>query len=115
MAGKAAMRSDYKHKVSDEEYKKACAEASKGNLPWDSPSWALANKEGRTVAHTAAYGGPLPKGFRQWDLADNHGRTVAHTAAKWGTMPKEFHNWDLTDNYGRIVRDVFEASGGVKD
>jgi len=79
--------------------------AQLGHLPADFDQWDLANRSGRTVAHSAAFCGHLPADFDQWDLADNNGVTVAHTAALSGHLPTDFDQWDLANRSGRTVLD----------
>ena len=69
---------------------------------------ALANEDGRTLAHEAARWGNLPESFDQWDLADKSGWTVAHEAALAGLLPKGFNQWSLADKYERKVGEIWD-------
>jgi hypothetical protein len=100
----------------------ALAKAAKGELPVDSPDWALTTRQtspilhgslrsvlsesfdnwwlfhfdGCTVAHVIASVQVLPEGFDGWDWARNDGLTVAHVASVTGHLPDDFDQWDLT-------------------
>jgi ankyrin repeat protein len=113
--------------------------ARKGTLPPDFTGWALADNDGRTVAHEAARFGPLPADmdravykladyygwtvahnaalygylppdFTDWALADNTGWTVAHMAALFGHLPSDFERWDMVDGDGRTVAEIAAAN-----
>ena len=57
--------------------------ASYGQLPTDFDQWQIADKEGWTIAHEAAYFDHLPLDFDQWDLMDDHfGLTVSEVVQK---------------------------------
>ena len=70
--------------------KQAFELARKGELPEGFTDWHLADKNGWTVAHVAAWHGHLPHGFTGLHMADNNGRTVAHVAAQRGHLPACF-------------------------
>lgn len=42
----------------------------------------------------AVMSGRLPEGFDRWALADKDGETVAHIAAKFGHLPEGFDRWE---------------------
>jgi hypothetical protein len=63
--------------------------AEKGTLPADFDQWELADKDGWTVAHQAAYYGHLHGTSDLWGLADKDGWTVAHVAAHQGHLPTD--------------------------
>jgi hypothetical protein len=77
----------------------------------DFTGWALADNNGRTVAHTAAWKGHLPPDFTDWALADRDGTTVAHMAAWFGHLPSAFTGWALADNNGRTVAHAAARTG----
>jgi hypothetical protein len=86
-----------------EKYRK---QAENGTLPAYFNQWDLANKDGWSVAHSAAYCGNLPSHFTQWELMSwNNGNSVsvAHVAARWGHLPANFDWWELADNDGWTV------------
>jgi ribosomal protein S18 acetylase RimI-like enzyme len=58
----------------------------------------------------AAWNNHLPAGFSNWDLADNEGWTVAHEAAFYGHLPEGFDQWGLKDNDGKTVEDVLREN-----
>jgi hypothetical protein len=72
-------------------------------LPTGFDRWELADKDGWTVAHIAAWRGHLPDNFDQWDMADKDGATVAHSCARWGHLPAGFDQWGLANNDGLTV------------
>jgi len=59
--------------------------------------------------------GTLPPDFTEWDLADWDGWTIAHEAAYYGHLPKDFQDWDLKDKYGITVEDVIRDSDYLPD
>jgi hypothetical protein len=79
--------------------------AQTGALPADFDQLELANKNGWTVAHTAALHGHLPVEFNMWDMSNNGGWTVAHAAvtAGIGLLPEDFNQWGLANNEGLTV------------
>jgi hypothetical protein len=81
-------------------------QAREGTLPNGFDQWDLADNDGRTVAHHAAWHGHLLVEFDRWGLANNVGWTVAHVAAWNGHLPVGFDQWDLADNSGRTVEEV---------
>ena len=87
-----------------------------GKLPPDFDQWDLANKYGWTVSHIVAKSGNLPPDFDQWDLADDKtGWTVAHAAARSGHLPPDFDRWDLADKNGLTVRQVAESKPPLRE
>jgi hypothetical protein len=80
--------------------------AFSGYLPCDFDQWDMTNNSGWTVAHMAAEGGNLPCDFDQWKLTTYSGWTVAHSAAESGHLPCDFDQWGLIDNTGTTVADV---------
>lgn len=81
-------------------------------LPANFSQWEISNKSGWSVAHTAAKNGSLPKDFSQWDIATNTGWTVAHVAAQHGNLPAGFDQWFLCNNYDVSVKAVSEKCWG---
>jgi hypothetical protein len=51
----------------------------------------------------------LPADFKDWALADKDGLTVAHEAAKRDDLPGDFKGWALADKYGKTVELVHKA------
>jgi|GEM_PF-1912106 len=84
--------------------------AEHGNLPEDfdwKRYGLMRDNEGRTVYHAAAEGGCLPEWFHEWNMADEDGWTVAHFAAYHVNIPEHF-DWQrfgrMRDNiYGETV------------
>jgi hypothetical protein len=101
--------------IEEFEYEKSAREYTKlarsGDLPADFDQWGLANKNGWTVAHTAALHGHLPDNFDQWELANENGWTVAHSSAIHGSLPDKFDQWDMVDNDGRPVAHIAAEYG----
>jgi hypothetical protein len=69
-------------------------------LPPDFDRWELAYKDGRTVAHVAAWRGHLPPNFDRWELADKDGRTVAQVAYESEHLPDDFPFYGLLKRQG---------------
>jgi hypothetical protein len=74
-----------------------------GSRPLSDKEWAMADTDGRTIAHIAASYGNLPDDFELWGLADKDGVTVAHTAVIFKQLPDAFNQWDLGNNFGTSV------------
>lgn len=70
-------------------FKEAVEMVRSEELPSDFDQWALADKDGTTVAHMAALFGTLPEGFDHWDLATAGGQTVRELAEALGCYPKK--------------------------
>jgi hypothetical protein len=93
-----------------DEYVEYVRLAKEGALHAGFDQWELANKEGYTVAHVAAWGGHLPvlgpADFDRWDLADRDGWTVAHSMVTERELPETFNQWTLANKDGWAVAHV---------
>lgn len=71
-------------------------------LPDGFNRWDIADADGRTVAHDAAFMGRLPSDFNQWCMRSIHGLTVAHAyLSGGGQFTDDFQYWDLEDSFGK--------------
>jgi hypothetical protein len=96
-------------------YDKYRVQAINQTLPVDFSQWDIANNDGWTVAHWAAWIGDLPDNFTQWDLADKDGWTVAHEAVSYRYIPFDFSQWGLIDNNGLSVLRRFVPHTSISD
>jgi ankyrin repeat protein len=85
-----------------------------GELPSDYNRWKLADSNGWTIAHVAAYYGGLPEEFKQYWMADVSGTTVAHIAAMNGHLPENFSRWNMAGaRGGTVLRSLLRHGGKV--
>jgi hypothetical protein len=91
-------------------------QAVNGTLPADFDHWDLANGDGQTLAHLAAYYSRLPVDFSQWHLANSRrGWAVAHEATATGCLPDNFDQWGLTSRGMSVLHYLLTQIGADAD
>jgi hypothetical protein len=95
--------------------KRLFGEARAGTLPPEFTDWPLADKDGYTVAHFAAWSGTLPADIDRaiYKLADKNGTTVAHVAAWRGNLPVDIDRdvYKLANKFGTTVAHLVARYG----
>ena len=82
-------------------------------LPSNFVNYALADKNGRSLAHIAAAIGALPNWFRDYHISDKNGWTVAHAHVGRSKVSESFQFMDLADKNGLTVRAHAEACDNI--